>query len=189
MYPLSPTRGPSSTYAEHQAYRLGVAGYPGPVDRWLISNSRSPRIDFLQNHLLLDNPKYEHVICTVEPRYEVVSDIFLTLCSPNDNPNFYIPGFSKQKLIDNEPLQIYTLYLTASAAPGSRINLLLRKSPQVIIDRHCGSNQEALAPLWTRWSSTHWQSLEFQQPTQTFAKLFVEMASWEFNKDQVSPYL
>ena len=66
---------PSSTYAEHQAYRLGVSRFPGPVDRWLIANSRMPHIDFLKDYLLLDCPGSEHVMCTVESCYEAVSYI------------------------------------------------------------------------------------------------------------------
>lgn len=70
-----PLPRPSSTYAEHQAYHLGVLGFPSPVDQWLIANSRMPHIDFLKDYLLLECLGSEHVICTVESHYEAVSYI------------------------------------------------------------------------------------------------------------------
>lgn len=78
-----PLPRPSSTYAEHQAYCLGVLGFPGPVDRWLIADSRMLHIDFLKDYLLLECPGSEHIIYTVESRYEAVSYIHVILYNTN----------------------------------------------------------------------------------------------------------
>jgi hypothetical protein len=60
--PLSP----NSTFLERQAYRRDVLQLPGPVDRWLTANTRSPNILFLQDYLMLGNVKAERVTCFVE---------------------------------------------------------------------------------------------------------------------------
>jgi hypothetical protein len=39
---------------------------PGQVDRWLIATSRSPRIDFLQDYLMLGDVRTEYVDCVVK---------------------------------------------------------------------------------------------------------------------------
>lgn len=64
---------PSATWAEKQAYRLGVPGFPGPIDRWLISNSRMPRISHLSDYLMLEDPNSEYVTCFVERSCDSVS--------------------------------------------------------------------------------------------------------------------
>ena len=66
---------PSATYAEQQAYHLGVPGFPSPIDRWLIANSRAPQINHLSDYLLLGDPSSEYVTCTVERGYETVSNL------------------------------------------------------------------------------------------------------------------
>lgn len=63
---FGPAISPNMTYAERQAYRRDILNLPGPVDRWLIANSRSPRISFLRDYLLLTDVKREYVICFIE---------------------------------------------------------------------------------------------------------------------------
>jgi hypothetical protein len=55
-----------ATPAERQQYRCDILKLPGPVDRWLKVNSRSPRIDFLKDYLLLEDVKAEYVDCIVK---------------------------------------------------------------------------------------------------------------------------
>jgi hypothetical protein len=64
--PFGPSLSPDATYAERQIYCRDVLMLPGPVDRWLIANSRSPNISFLQDYLLLTDIKKEYVVCFVE---------------------------------------------------------------------------------------------------------------------------
>lgn len=56
----------NSSYAERLAYRENVLNLPGPVDRWLTANSRSPRIAVLQHYLMLTDIETEYVTCLVE---------------------------------------------------------------------------------------------------------------------------
>jgi hypothetical protein len=51
---------------ERTAYRRDVLKLPGPIDRWLTTNSRSPRIDFLEDYLMFSNPQGLYVVCVVE---------------------------------------------------------------------------------------------------------------------------
>lgn len=60
-----PNFPPTTTFAERHNYRE-VHGLPGPIDKWLTTCSRSPRINFLQNYLMLEDPKVEYVDCLVE---------------------------------------------------------------------------------------------------------------------------
>jgi hypothetical protein len=69
---FSPALSPSATYAERQAYRHDVLHLPGPVDRWLLTNIRSPRINFLQDYLMLVDVKNQYVTCFVEIESEEV---------------------------------------------------------------------------------------------------------------------
>jgi len=66
MTVFGPPLSPSATYAERQAYRRDVLHLPGPVDRWLLTNIRSPRIDFLKDYLMLADVKYQYVTCIAE---------------------------------------------------------------------------------------------------------------------------
>jgi hypothetical protein len=50
------------------------------------------------------------------------------------------------------------------------------------LERFTGSNSAIDAPDWTSWERKTW---EFQQPELDFASLFVRMASWEENQNQV----
>lgn len=63
---FGPYLTPDATYAERQAYRRDILKLPGPIDRWLIANSRSPHISFLRDYLLLADFKKESVDCCVE---------------------------------------------------------------------------------------------------------------------------
>lgn len=57
---------PSATFAEREAYHLEHQ-LPGPVDRWLTANSRSPHVAFLQNYLMLDDVNgVSCVVCNIE---------------------------------------------------------------------------------------------------------------------------
>jgi len=62
-----------ATYAERLAYRENVLKLPGPVDRWLTANSRSPRITFLQDYLMFTHVQTEYVTCLVEREYTKVN--------------------------------------------------------------------------------------------------------------------
>ena len=66
---------PSATYAEQQAYHLGVPEFSGPIDQWLITNSHAPQINHLSNYFLLRDPSSKYVTCTVECHYETVSNL------------------------------------------------------------------------------------------------------------------
>lgn len=83
---------------------------------------------------------------------------------------------------DGEGPEIYTLYLFAKVSSKAKTNIFLRQSPRIIIDQFTGSNQEVLAPLWTKWDR---ERIRFQQLTVTFTKLFTQMASWDLNTKQV----
>jgi hypothetical protein len=63
---FGPSLAPDATYAERQVYRRDVLRLPGPVDRWLTTNSRSPHMAFLQDYLLLADIRQEYVLCFVE---------------------------------------------------------------------------------------------------------------------------
>jgi hypothetical protein len=164
------------TYTEQQMYRQEVLHLPGPVDRWLIANIRSPRINFLQNYLMFEEG-YGYVACSVEIESEEVSSLStstraLISCIiqlPSTNP------FA-------ERLTKYTLYVEAVASPRSKLHLHLRKSPRAILERFTGLNTAIDAPDWTSWERKTW---EFQQPQLDFASLFVRMASWKENQNQV----
>lgn len=56
----------NATYAEMQAYRRDVLKLPGPVDKWLTSNRRSPWIAFQSEYMLLPDIQSSHVICFIE---------------------------------------------------------------------------------------------------------------------------
>ena len=78
-----PSLSPDATFAERQKYRRVILQLPGPVDRWLTTNSRSPRINFLQDYLMLGDIKTEYVDCTVE-----CVKVYLPLSCPRSALNF-----------------------------------------------------------------------------------------------------
>src|SRR5882762_5874785 len=72
---------PNATYAKRQAYRRDVLHLPGPIDCWLLTNIRSPRINFLQDYLMFADVKNEYVICTMEIESEMVYSLLFGYCS------------------------------------------------------------------------------------------------------------
>jgi hypothetical protein len=158
-----------ATFAQCQEYRRVVLNLPGPVDRWLTTNSRSPRIDFLQDYLMLEDVRVEYVDCVVES--VCVKVCILMFCFRTTLNLVQQSRYSCQ----------YTLYITASVSFRSR-RLFLRTSPQAILEQFFGSSEAIDAPEWTRWGKP---TLEFQQPKATFAALFLRMADWTENQNQV----
>jgi hypothetical protein len=67
-----------ATGAERRAYRENVLHLPGPVDRWLTANSRSPRIMFLRDYLMLTDVQTEYVTCRVKRVSPKVSAIVMS---------------------------------------------------------------------------------------------------------------
>lgn len=63
---IRPQLAPDATYGERQDYRRDVLMLPGPIDRWLTTNIRTPHINFLKDYLLLPDLKTEYVTCIVE---------------------------------------------------------------------------------------------------------------------------
>lgn len=65
---FGPPISPLATSAEREAYRRDVLKLPGPIDQWLLVNSRTPCINFLQPYLMLDHAEMqtEYVTCSVE---------------------------------------------------------------------------------------------------------------------------
>jgi hypothetical protein len=76
-FALESERRGTMTYAEQQTYRREVLHLPGPVDRWLIANIRTPRISFLQ-HYLMFKEEYGYVNCFVEIESEKVCSLLST---------------------------------------------------------------------------------------------------------------
>jgi hypothetical protein len=70
---------PNATYEQRKTYREKVLNLPGPVDRWLTANSRSPRINCLRDYLMLTEVTSEYVTCLVTREYEAVSAIIKIL--------------------------------------------------------------------------------------------------------------
>lgn len=62
----------NATYEERKIYYHNVLGLPSRIDRWLICNLHSPRIDFLQDYLMLSNIKSQHVNCRIDVTCEGV---------------------------------------------------------------------------------------------------------------------
>jgi hypothetical protein len=69
---FGPGLSPSATYAERQAYRRDVLHLPGAIDRWLLANIQLPRINFLQDYLMLVDINNQYVTCIVEIESEEV---------------------------------------------------------------------------------------------------------------------
>jgi hypothetical protein len=65
---------PTASYAEMQAYRRDVLNLPGPIDRWLTSNRRSPWIAFLRDYMLLPDIQSSHVVCIIQVVRKTVSN-------------------------------------------------------------------------------------------------------------------
>lgn len=69
------------TYAERETYRREVLNFPTPLDEWLLSNERSPRVAFLKVYLMLDDVEAEYVTCRVDMEHEAVSIMTINLSS------------------------------------------------------------------------------------------------------------
>jgi hypothetical protein len=169
-----PLLSPDATPAERHGYRRDVLKLPGSIDRWLTVNSRSPRIDFLKDYLLLEDVKAEYVDCVVK------SVCVKKVCHPLSCINNCLHLFAQES--EDDPARECTLYITACASPGSHMGPFRRQSPQAILERFVGSHNAIDAPEWTRWTQS---TLEFQQPKATFIELFIRMAEWDNNKRQV----
>lgn len=170
----------SMSAAEHFVYCRDILHLPGPVDRWLTANSRSPNISFLKNYLMLENILQEYVICSIE---YVCVKVSLLLYSTNllfdrslavQSPNNYHGAGPDHAT--------HCLYITAHASPGSCTLIFMLNSPRALLDRFVGSSHAVDAPEWTQWTTP---IRVFQQPKMTFAALFVRMATWDLNRDQV----
>ena len=178
---FGPPLSPSATEPERQAYRRDVLHLPGPVDRWLVTNIRSPRINFLQDYLLLipEDIKISMSLALWRSRVRWYVHLYSQLIG------VWLSYFFAQLLCTDripERLTTYTLYIKAIASPQSRNNLILRTSPRAILERFTGSNKALNAPDWTSWER---KACEFQQPKLNFASLFVRMAEWEENRHEV----
>ncbi|KAF7974701.1 hypothetical protein HWV62_11483 [Athelia sp. TMB] len=155
---FGPSLPPSATYMEIQAYRRTL-GLPGPVDRWLLQNTRTTHIAFLADYLMLhDVHGASCVNCVVEMVRTQV---------PNNHQN--LPQPDK-----------YTLYITAVAPPRRQSAQSIRSSPRAVLEIFWGSPLAINAPEWTRWANP---VLQFQQPRAEFAALFARMAFWKVNRD------
>jgi hypothetical protein len=163
---------PFANPAERTAYRRDILNIPGPIDRWLTTNARSPRISFLQDYLMITAIASEYVVCIVEmAQVQRAVSSFQTLV-----------GYLSLMLAQGT-LNIYTLYLTAYDTSFLTPSFL-RTSPRIVLQRFAGTKDDIDAPEWTSWTSP---TLEFQQPRATFAVLFLQMANWEVNRVRVSP--
>lgn len=65
------------TYAQREAYRRDVLNIPSPVDQWLVSNARSPRVAFLKVYMMFGDVEAEYVTCRIDMEYETVSHIIM----------------------------------------------------------------------------------------------------------------
>ena len=166
------------TYAEWKTYRWEVLHLPGPVDRWLVANIRSPRINFLQ-HYLMSKGGYGYVTCFIEIKSEEVCFFVIQIYQCVGLIYYLAP---KHESPCTKVDYVYT-YINAVASPQSKTNLFLRTSPRAILEWFTGSNTAIDAPDWPSWDRKTW---EFQQPELNFASLFMQMASWEANQNQVS---
>jgi hypothetical protein len=61
----------------------------------------------------------------------------------------------------------------------------LRQSPLAILDRYVGYVNEHGAPEWVRREQS---SVIFRHQASPFAKLFIQLAGWKVNSDQVSSF-
>lgn len=69
------------TFIEREAYRRDVLKIPGPVDRWLIANSRMPWMAFQRDYLMVGNLQTDYVTCTVDIVVEKVRYYIINISS------------------------------------------------------------------------------------------------------------
>ena len=102
---LGPVLSPNATYQERMAYRREVLKLPGPIDRWLTANSRSPRISFLHDYLMIDDMQKDYVICFVEA-------VYVEVCLLSYRPNIsQLCGRAQLTVLVSSSL-IHILYLS-----------------------------------------------------------------------------
>lgn len=76
----------------------------------------------------------------------------------------------------------HTLYLSARAPSTPNGVPFLHQSPLATLDRYVGYPNERHAPHWVRWTRS---SAVFRYRAASFAKLFLKLATWKVNSDQV----
>lgn len=81
-------------------------------------------------------------------------------------------------VFEDEPT--YLLYLSANRYFGPRV---FHRSPVAVLARFEGRPYQRNAPDWTRWTDP--RSL-IPYPGAAFGRLFIQMASWKENVDQVN---
>jgi hypothetical protein len=74
----------------------------------------------------------------------------------------------------------HTLYISARTPNGAQF---LRQSPLAILDHYIGDVKAQNAPEWVRCQRS---SVVFRYRAASFAKLFIQLATWKVNLDQAS---
>lgn len=170
---FGPPLSVNSTDAERQLYRRNTLKLPGPVDRWLTSNARMPNASSLADYFMWSDVKAEYVVCIVERICEEVSPCFSRIGA------FLI---NVQNIGNLKQEKTYRLHITANAQSLSDHDFMPRTSPRAVMETFTGSSRAIDAPEWTQWPQP---TLRFQHPLVSFAVLFMRMASWDINKNQV----
>ena len=173
---LPPRRDPE---AFRRLYRTEVLGLPGPVDRWLLTNSRTGgSLGFLKDYMFkIDVSHDENVLCRVQRH---ISQVLLHI-----NTAFpLVDIFESQATQDdtdfiNPPK--YTLMLMCSIA-STRVPSNLRRSPVVYLDHYIGFDDELNAPDWVNWEKS---TLEYYQPRAIIAETFVHLSTLSPNQRKV----
>lgn len=161
------------TYAQREAYRRDVLNIPSPVDQWLLSNARSPRVAFLKVYMMFADVEAEYVTCRIDMEHDTVSIIIMI------NLGHHSPISASQIA----GIQAYRLYVTAKPSPRSAHSPDRQLSPRAMLDFFAGSKDDIAAPNWIQWTNP---TLIFEQPSLTFAQLFARMATWPLNLAHVS---
>ncbi|KZP26576.1 hypothetical protein FIBSPDRAFT_887087 [Athelia psychrophila] len=115
----------SLTYAERETYRREVLNIPSPLDEWLLSNERSPRIAFLKVYLMLGDVEAEYVTCRVDMEHDLIAGI-----------------------------ETYRLYIVAKPSPRSLHSPERQLSPRAMLAFFAGGKDDIAAPPWTQWTKT-----------------------------------
>ncbi|KZP24374.1 hypothetical protein FIBSPDRAFT_888837 [Athelia psychrophila] len=115
----------SLTYAEREAYRRDILNIPSPLDEWLLSNERSPRIAFLKVYLMLGDVEAEYVTCRVDMEHDLIAGI-----------------------------ETYRLYIVAKPSPRSLHSPERQLSPRAMLAFFAGGKDDIAAPPWTQWTKT-----------------------------------
>ncbi|KZP28582.1 hypothetical protein FIBSPDRAFT_885455 [Athelia psychrophila] len=111
------------TYAAREAYRRDVLNIPSPIDEWLVSNARSPRIAFLKVYLMLNDVEAEYVTCRVDMEHDIIAGV-----------------------------EVYRLYVIAKPSPRSVHSPDQQNSPRAMLDFFAGGKDDIAAPNWTQWT-------------------------------------